>query len=117
MNPLRAGIVKSMDELNQSPFSGHSALTGSVDRDWQDTRYVLSFFGSSSDARKKYREFVEQGIALGNRPELVGWLEVLALRKMGIRENLRMIPRQMDLARLAEKVCKIHGGSSGEVRS
>ncbi|MFO8165254.1 MAG: hypothetical protein R6T98_12090, partial [Desulfatiglandales bacterium] len=63
------------------------------------------------------REFVEQGIALGNRPELVGWLEVLALRKMGIRENLRMIPRQMDLARLAEKVCKIHGGSSGEVRS
>jgi putative transposase len=75
-----------MDELNQSPFSGHSALTGSVYRDWQDTRYVLSFFGSGSDARKKYREFVEQGIALGNRPELVGWLEVLALRKRGIRE-------------------------------
>jgi len=34
----------------------------------------------------QYREFVEQGIALGNRPELVGWFEVLAMRKMGIRE-------------------------------
>jgi len=33
------------------------------------------------------------------------------------RENLRMTPRQMDLVRLAEKVCKIHGVSSGELRS
>jgi len=152
LNPLRAGLVKTMAQLNRSPFSGHAALAGSVDRDWQDTQYVLSFFGSGSEARKKYMEFVEQGVALGKRPELAGgglirsmggWFEVLALRRMGNkeasdqrilgdgtfvgqvleemddmgRENLRMTTRQMDLARLAEKVCEVHGVSSGELRS
>jgi len=87
--------VKTIDDLNRSPFSGHSALAGYVDRDWQDTPYVLSFFGTAPEARKNYREFVEQGVALGKRPELVGgglirsmggWFEVLALRRMGTKE-------------------------------
>ncbi len=43
MNLLRAGLVEKLEELNRSPWSGHSALAGYVDRDWQDTQYVLSF--------------------------------------------------------------------------
>jgi putative transposase len=152
LNLLRAGIVKTIDELNRSPFSGHSALTGSVGRDWQDTRYVLSLFGGGSEARNNYIDFVKQGVDQGNRPELVGgglirsmggWFEVLALRSMGIREasdqrilgdgafvgqvleemddmgreNLRMTPRPMDLACLAEKVCEVHGVILRELRS
>jgi len=87
--------VKTIEDLNRSPFSGHSALAGYVDRDWQDTQYVLSFFGTAPEARRNYREFVEQGVALGKRPELVGgglirsmggWFEVLALRRMGTKE-------------------------------
>jgi len=72
VNLLRAGIVKTIDELNRSPFSGHSALVGSADRDWQDTQYVLSLFGSTSEARNTYIDFVKQGVDQGNRPELVG---------------------------------------------
>jgi len=87
--------VKTMDELNRSPWSGHAALAGSVDRDWQDTQYVLSFFGDGPEARKHYRDFVAQGVGQGTRPELVGgglirsmggWFEVLALRRMGNKE-------------------------------
>jgi putative transposase len=43
LNLLRAGVVKTIDELNRSPWSGHSALVGYVDRDWQDTPYIWSF--------------------------------------------------------------------------
>jgi len=62
-------------------------LAGYVDRNWQDTQYVLSFFGTGSDARKNYMQFVEQGVDQRTRPELVGgglirsmgrWFEVLA---------------------------------------
>jgi hypothetical protein len=43
VNLLRAGLVEKLEELNRSPWSGHSALAGYVDRHWQDTQYVLSF--------------------------------------------------------------------------
>jgi len=95
LNLLRAGLVKKIDELNRSPWSGHSALAGYVDSNWQDTQYVLSFFGTAPEARKNYREFVERGVGQGKRPELVGgglirsmggWFEVLALRRMGNKE-------------------------------
>jgi len=65
---------------------------GQVDRAWQDTRYILSFFGSTPGNRKRYQAFVAHGIPLGRRPELVGgglirslggWAEVLALRSRG----------------------------------
>ena len=72
LNPLRAGLVKDLTELSKSHWSGHSALMGHVERQWQDTHYILSFFGRSPGSRKRYQKFVEQGIPLGNRPELVG---------------------------------------------
>jgi len=86
LNLLRSGKVKDINELNRSLYSGHSALMGIVKRKWQDTGYVLSVFGD----RKRYIRYVEEGIELGRRPELVGgglirsmggWSEVLALRK------------------------------------
>jgi len=66
-------------------------------REWQDTEYVLSYFGQGVGRRRKYMNFVEEGIKMGRKPELVGgglirsmggWSEVLALRKMGdVGEN------------------------------
>jgi len=95
LNLLRAGLVKSLKELNQSPWSGHSALTGKMYRAWQNTEYVLSFFGSSGHCRRTYLQYVEKGIDQGSRPELVGgglirsmggWSEVLASRRRGEKE-------------------------------
>jgi hypothetical protein len=89
LNLLRAGLVKSLNELNRCPWSGHSASRGKVKRKWQDTEYVLSFFGSKRVRRKNYLEYVKKGIDAGHRPELVGGglirslgglAEVLALR-------------------------------------
>jgi REP element-mobilizing transposase RayT len=92
LNLIRAGRVKGLGELNRSPWSGHSALMGYQKREWQDTEYVLSYFGKGVGRRRKYLKFVEEGIKMGRRPELVGgglirsmggWSEVLALRRRG----------------------------------
>ena len=73
LNPLRAKIVKSLTEADTYPYSGHSALMGKFQRDFQDTDYVLRLFGKKiPEARKAYRAYVNKGIALGRRPELVG---------------------------------------------
>ena len=95
LNLLRAGLVKDLKELNRNPWSGHSALVGKVKREWQNTKYVLSFFGSSNNSRKNYLRYVKKGMNQGRRPELVGgglirsmggWSAVLASRRRGERQ-------------------------------
>lgn len=96
LNLLRAGLIRDIRGLNRSPWSGHSALMGYVERDWQHTEYVLSFFGRGRARKKNYLAFVKEGIALGRRPELVGgglirsmggWFEVLAMRRTGNKQQ------------------------------
>ena len=73
LNPVRAGMVKSLDELKSYTFCGHSALMGKVKREWQDTGYVLGYFGKrQTEARKKYESFVKDGVTQGRREELTG---------------------------------------------
>ena len=95
LNPLRAKLVSDVAELDGYRFCGHSVLMGKCESDWQDAEYVLRQFGRRLGlSRKRYREFVQQGIELGRRPELVGgglvrslggWKTVKALRGGGER--------------------------------
>jgi hypothetical protein len=43
---------------------------GKVKREWQDTDYVLSYFGQKCCRRRNYQRYVQKGAALGRRPEL-----------------------------------------------
>ena len=73
LNPLRAGLVDSMVQLDRYKYCGHSVLRGKRAASWQETEYVLKFFGKRvSTACRSYQKFVEKGIALGKRPELTG---------------------------------------------
>jgi len=93
LNPLRAGIVQNLEQLDRSPGSGHGVLMGKVNYSWQDVEYVLSWFGKrAGQARRIYRRFVSEGIKQGHRPELVGgglirslggWSAVKSLRRSG----------------------------------
>ena len=94
LNPIRAGIVGKLGELNRYRWAGHSVIMGRVRRDWQDRGSVLSYFGKGHRAVEKYEQFVREGIPQGRRPELVGgglirsiggWSEVLSLRQRGIK--------------------------------
>ena len=93
LNPLRAGIVKSINELNRYPRSGHSVIMGNIKNEWQDRDSILSYFGKwRKKAIEKYEDFIKQGINEGNRPDLVGgglirslggWSQVKSLRRAG----------------------------------
>lgn len=72
LNPLRAGIVKNLPELDAFPWAGHSALLGRFARPWQAIREVLAQFGRGAGARRRYRSFVADGVAQGRRPDLQG---------------------------------------------
>ena len=104
LNPLRAKVVRDLKDLNRYSYCGHSALMGKEKREWQDIEYVLGFFGKrAGEARKKYRSYVEKGIPMGRRPELVGgglirslggWDEVKRTRLSGqdrIKSNQRIL--------------------------
>ena len=95
LNPLRAGLVSDLEALGRYPWSGHSALTGQVERDWQDTGTIRVYFARSpKEAVRRYMSFVAEGVGWGRRPELVGgglirslggWSQVLSLRRKGLR--------------------------------
>jgi len=73
LNPLRASLINSMRQLDWYKYCGHSILLGKRKNDWQDTNYVLKLFGKRlSSSRRHYRKFVERGVLMGRRPDLVG---------------------------------------------
>ena len=73
LNPLRAGIVKSMDELDFYPWCGHAVVMGNKVLSGQNSEEVLTRFGKRiNKTRLAYRQFVADGISQGRRNELVG---------------------------------------------
>ena len=73
LNPLRAGMVTSLEELDLYPWSGHTVLIGKRQFDAQETGSILERFGkSTTTARRNYRQFVLEGIKTGRRDDLVG---------------------------------------------
>jgi hypothetical protein len=70
---IRAEIVRTLAQLNTYAYSGHSVLMGKKDRPWQDTDYILGYFGKRpARARKAYYSYLEAGIEQGRRKELTG---------------------------------------------
>jgi putative transposase len=94
LNPIRVGIVQTLDELKSYKYCGHSALTGKTKREWQDTDYVLGYFGKNKGkARKEYESFVKAGLNQGRKEELTGgglirslggWTEAREVLKSGV---------------------------------
>jgi putative transposase len=73
LNPVRARLVADLKELESYRYSGHRALMGGHRRDWQDDRYILKLFGNAvRAARRRYREYVQEGLPRGRRPDLMG---------------------------------------------
>ncbi|RPJ37514.1 MAG: hypothetical protein EHM27_12970 [Deltaproteobacteria bacterium] len=93
LNPMRAGIVRNLEELNKYKWSGHSVLVGKSPIVWQEKDYVLMRFGDNSrKAILNYLRYMGEGKAQEHRPELVGggfirslggWSRVVTLRDRG----------------------------------
>ncbi len=92
LNPLRAKLVKDYNELQTYPFCGHSAIMGKLDREWQNTNFILQMFDTDLiAARSGYHLYVQDGIIMGRRKDLIGgglvrshggWAAVKELRRI-----------------------------------
>lgn len=97
LNPVRAKVVRRMEELDHYPWSGHRAVVGKIRHPWMDTDHVLSEFGATRrKALNEYRRFMQEGFGQGQMPELTGgglirsrggWSQVLAARRSGRKEE------------------------------
>lgn len=91
LNPLRAKLVSGIGALDKYPYSGHRALMGMVKNEWQDTEYVLGWFGKGiKQGRSRYHDFMKEGVSMGKRPELTGgglvrsvggWVNLMEMRR------------------------------------
>lgn len=96
LNPLRAGLVQNMSELADYKWCGYGVLMGRFKNAWQDCDGVLSWFGNKEMAAKKaYRQYMQEGVTQGSRPDLVGgglirsrggWSRVISMNRQGNRE-------------------------------
>jgi hypothetical protein len=69
-------------------LSGHRLLAGAGECSWQDDAYVLGCFGkSAANARKAYLDYVQAGLAMRGRPELVGGGLIRLLQFYGIEND------------------------------
>ncbi len=61
LNPLRAPVLPDLRRLDRYPWTGHSALLGTVPRPWQATATLLAQFGPTR--QRPRRAFVAAGVA------------------------------------------------------
>ena len=71
LNPLRAGLVSDPEELAKYPWCGHSVILGHRILSGQSVDAVLASFGRRT-ARQRYRQFIADGLGIGEQPHLVG---------------------------------------------
>jgi REP element-mobilizing transposase RayT len=63
LNPIRAGSVENLSDLERFPWSGHRELLGTSSRNLIQTQFVLSLFdGRLNIARAGYEEFIADGL-------------------------------------------------------
>lgn len=67
LNPLRAGIVGSITELDDYPWTGHRAMIHGNDRVWHRTEEVLNAYATdTNDGKSAYLEHLSSGIGKEN---------------------------------------------------
>jgi putative transposase len=97
LNPIRAKIVSSIEELDNYPWSGHQMIIKREKNKWMDVEHVLAGFGETRrQAIREYRRFMTEGLTMGKQPELTGgglirslggWSQVLSQRRKRRREE------------------------------
>jgi putative transposase len=94
LNPFRAEIVTSLEELKSYRYSGHNRIMTANADAWFAADDILKRFGNrQSSARLAYAKFIAYGVTQGRRDDLMGgglyrsaggWSAVLTARTAGI---------------------------------
>jgi REP element-mobilizing transposase RayT len=97
LNPVRAGVVKTLEELASYPYSGHAVVMGYRDYSAQDIETVLTRFSARRKAAMNgYNRFVADGFDQGRREELRGG--GLIRSAGGLRQLMESSPEERELS-------------------
>ena len=67
LNPIRAGIIKDLESLEDFPWSGHRELLGNPTRKLTEKEFVLALFAERHEiSQAKYEEFMADGLKSQN---------------------------------------------------
>ena len=121
LNPVRAGMVKS---LGDHPWSSHSAYLGTETFPWLTTEWVLGQFGTiSAQILTGYERFMTDGMGEGHRPEFHGKGEADS-RLLGddiflekCLAEVGEIPCQLDVQDIVAAVCSAYGIDEPSIKS
>ncbi len=89
-NPIRAGMLKNIEELNKYSWSGHRLIIRNSDKKWIDSDYVLAQFSKKKNiAIRKYIKFMKEGLKIGNEDlsggglikSVGGWSNIISMRR------------------------------------
>ncbi|BDV44563.1 transposase [Geotalea uraniireducens] len=94
LNPLRAGVVSSLEELREHRYCGNSRIFARNGDAWFAAHEILGRFGKRPNtALQAYEAFITDGVAHGRRDDLTGgglfrssggWSAVISARAGGI---------------------------------
>jgi putative transposase len=63
LNPVSAGLVRSVEALKNDPYTGHGPLMGKFTNAWQSVDEVLGRFGRQAGiSRRHYERFLSDGV-------------------------------------------------------
>ncbi len=119
LNPVRAGLAQKPGDYR---WSGHRVYLGEEELPWLTTDWVLGQLGDRLwEARKRYEEFVSEGMKEGHREEFHrgnGDAAILGddrfIEKV-LHRNPGSIPRQMPLNQLVARVGEKYGLASEQL--
>ncbi len=73
LNPVRAGLLTSLESLDNYPWTGHAGLMGRHRRFWHEVDEVLLLFSSQRHAaRERYRDYLHHGLVSPSRINYAG---------------------------------------------
>ena len=71
LNPLRAGLVADLSALDDYAWSGHGVIMGNGEMVGVASNDILALCARSrGEAKRRYRQFVADGVAQGKRDDL-----------------------------------------------
>lgn len=114
LNPVRAGLVASVDALARYPWTGHAVLLGQLPYPAQDTAPVLAQFGRTPRAaRRAYQAFIRDGLAAPTARDLDGGGLRRSAGTWEVARARARRPRALALRRTRARQQRLRGARAG----
>jgi len=89
LNPLRAGLITTIEELDEYPWSGHRSVITGNGHEWHDLQSLLKYYGESGkDCVSNYHAHICAALDTGGQSaDAAGFLGEFAYSDRGVEDD------------------------------